>query len=396
MNLKVTEVPIGQIKPYDKNPRKNNEAVEYVAASIREFGFKQPIVVDREGVIIAGHTRYKAALKLGLKQVPVLYATDLSEAQVKAYRLADNKTAEFSGWNASRLAEELVELCELEYDIGQFGFADWEPGEVEEDDFDVDEALEKITEPEAKRGDIYRLGRHRVMCGDANSAEDCVLLMDGKQAHIVWTDPPWNVGYGSSDHPSWKTGADRQILNDSMSTEEFADFLSKSFANMREVLCDGAMVYVVMSAQEWGTLMLVMNELGFHWSSTIIWNKDHFVLSRKDYHTKYEPVWYGWLGSDKRLCPLKDREQSDVWDIDRPVSSPEHPTMKPIELIAKALMNSSRKSDIVIDFFGGSGSTLIAAEKTGRTCYMMELDPKYLDVICKRYEELTGEKGVKI
>ena len=185
-------------------------------------------------------------------------------------------------------------------------------------------------------------------------------------------------------------------MNDNMSSNDFKVFLKRALSNMKTVLKLGAMAYVVMSAQEWGNIMGAMEEEGFHWSSTIIWSKDRLVLSRKDYHTQYEPIWYGWVDNDKRLCPLKDRKQADVWDIDRPSSSPEHPTMKPIELVTKAIRNSSRKNDLVIDFFGGSGSTLIAAEDTGRRCNMMELDPKYCDVIINRYENFTNDKAVKV
>jgi DNA modification methylase len=383
------------IKEYAGNPRINDKAVDAVANSIREFGFKQPIVVDKEGVIIAGHTRYKAARKLGLDTVPVLYATDLTDAQVKAYRLADNKTAEFAEWDEDLLGAELIELAELAFDMEAFGF-EAQLAEIAGDDFEVEAALAQITEPASKHGDIYALGRHRLMCGDCTSKADVERLMAGEKAHMIWTDPPWNVDYGSGYNPKWRNGSDRQILNDAMSTHDFYAFLYAAFSNMKYVLLDGAMAYVVMSAQEWANIMQVMHDAGFHWSSTLIWNKDHFVLSRKDYHTKYEPIWYGWLGNNKRLCPLTDRLQGDVWDIDRPVSSPEHPTMKPIELVARSLRNSSRKDDLVIDFFGGSGTTMIAAEQAKRVCYMMELDPRYADVICKRYEELFGEKAVRL
>lgn len=393
--MEIKNVRTENIQMYDKNPRKNDAAVSKVAESIKQFGFKQPIVVDRDGVIIAGHTRYKAAIELGLDEVPVLYANDLTDAQVKAYRLADNKTAEYSEWDVDLLAGELGELEELDFDMLPFGFEN-DYVETIEDGFDIKGALQNIEEPVSRRGDIWQLGRHRLMCGDATSEEDVNALINGKRAAMAWTDPPWNVDYGSSFNPKWRNGTDRRILNDSMDSSEFGEFLYKSFICMRNVLMDGAMVYAVMSAQEWGNIMKVMEEAGFHWPSTIIWNKDHFVLSRKDYHTKYEPMWYGWLGNEKRLCPLTDREQSDVWDIDRPISSPEHPTMKPVELVARSIRNSSRKDNLIIDFFGGSGTTLIAAEQTGRVCNMMELDPKYVDVICARYENITGTKAVRI
>ena len=220
-------------------------------------------------------------------------------------------------------------------------------------------------------------------------------LMGADRASLVWTDPPWNVDYGNSDNPKWKNGADRQILNDSMDKESFRAFLQTAFENTAKYTLPGCMAYVAMSAQEWGSLMHVMHDAGFHWSSTLIWNKNQHVLSRKDYHTKYEPVWYGWKQDASRLCPLRDRLQSDVWDIDRPQHSPEHPTMKPVELVGRAVRNSSRSGDIVMDCFGGSGTTMVACQQLGRSCRMMELDPKYVDVIIQRWETLTGQKAVK-
>jgi DNA modification methylase len=205
--------------------------------------------------------------------------------------------------------------------------------------------------------------------------------MDGNKAKFMFTDPPWNVDYGGAAHPSWKQ---RSILNDKMTSEQFAEFLTKAFSCAKEAMEVGGMTYVVMSGQEWGNIMRVMEALGFHWSSTIIWKKDTLVLSRKDYHTQFEPIWYGWIDGT-RLCPLTDRKQSDVWDIARPKRSELHPTTKPVELVARAILNSSHKGELCIDLFGGSGTTLIASEQTERLCYMMELDEKYADVIVKRY-----------
>lgn len=230
------------------------------------------------------------------------------------------------------------------------------------------------------------------MCGDSTVLTDVQKLMDGKQADMVFTDPPWNVNYGADDNNgSYKP---RQIINDYMDTDDFKDFMNGAFLCMNDASKSGAMVYVVMSAQEWGNLMLTLCDNGFHWSSTIIWNKDRLVLSRKDYHTKYEPIWYGWKEGEARLCPLLDRKQSDVWDFERPSRSDEHPTMKPVALVAKAITNSSHKGNLVLDLFGGSGTTLIACEETDRDCCMMELDPKYVDVIVTRWENMTGQKAV--
>jgi len=381
--MDVKHISVNEIRPYEKNPRNNEKAIKFVVASLREFGWQQPIVVDVNGVIIAGHTRYKAALQLGMKEVPVIVADKLNDDQVKAYRLADNKTNEKSTW-----IDELVleERNDIKLDMHDFGFEEINI-ETTEDGFEP--ILPK--EPKTIIGDIYKLGIHRLMCGDSTLVDSVEKLMDGDKADFVFTDPPWNVDYGGSDHPSWKK---RSILNDKMSTENFNEFLSTSFISMNSVSKPGAMVYVVMSAQEWGNIMDVLSEQGYHWSSTIIWNKDHHVMSRKDYHTKYEPIWYGWKDGAPRLCPLEDRKQSDVWDINRPVKSEEHPTMKPVELVARAIYNSSTIGSIVLDLFGGSGTTLIACEQTKRRCYMMELDPKYCDVIVSRWEKLTGNVAI--
>ena len=380
---------IAEIKPYEKNPRKNEEAVKYVAESIKQFGFKVPIVIDKDGIIVAGHTRYKAAKKLNLKEVPCIVADDLTEEQVKAFRLADNKVAEKAEWDFDLLAGELDDL--FDFDMTVFGFEEEtedEPVEVVEDDYEI----APPEEPKAKRGDIYKLGNHRLMCGDSTSIDDVGLLMGGEKASMGFTDPPWNVNYGAVKEGNAQGYKPRTILNDFMGTEDFKEFMNKAFASLNFAMADGAMTYVVMSAQEWGNMMLTLAQNNYHWSSTIIWNKDSLVLSRKDYHTKYEPIWYGWK-EGTRLCPLEDRKQSDVWDIPRPKKSEEHPTMKPVELVARAITNSSKKGDIVIDLFGGSGTTLIASEQTGRCCRMMELDPKYVDVIVNRWEQLTGKQA---
>ncbi|SPF40768.1 DNA methylase N-4/N-6 domain protein [Candidatus Desulfosporosinus infrequens] len=390
MAMKIHDIQIKNIKPYKQNPRDNSQAIKAVAESIKQFGFKVPIVLDINNEVVAGHTRLKAAIELGLDTVPCLIADDLSDAEIKAFRLADNKTAELAEWDEELLRSELEALSQLNLDfsMADFGFdligeAAEVKAEVEEDDFDTDAAVAEIETPISQRGDIWMLGKHRLMCGDSTSLEDVSLLMDGHKARQVFTDPPWNVDYGGGSHPSWKP--DRQILNDSMSAEDFKDFMLKIFTTMSAVSEPGCMTYVVMSAQEWGSLMEALREAGYHWSSTIIWKKDSLVLSRKDYHTQYEPIWYGWLEGSSRLCPLVDRKQSDVFEIPRPKRSPDHPTTKPVELVARAIVNSSHKGDLVLDLFGGSGTTILAAEQTERVCNMMELDPKYADVIAKRY-----------
>ena len=388
-------MPIASIKPYDKNPRRNDDAVDAVANSITEFGFKNPIIVDNNLVIIAGHTRLKAAKNLGLKEVPVIIASDPTPEQVRAFRIIDNKTAELADWDEDLLKGEMQDL---DIDWTEFGFDDVDLGiedvPIEEmlDTIVEDEAPEPPEEPRTKRGDVYRLGSHYLMCGDSTSKEDVDRLMGGTKAEMLFTDPPWNVDYGETKE-KWN---DRRILNDNLSENDFYKFLSDVFTRAKESLVGGGITYVILGIEEWGTLMSVMSENGFHWSSTIIWAKDQFVLSRKDYHLQYEPMWYGWEGSKPRIHPVDDRTQSDLWEIERPKRSDEHPTMKPVKLVARAIVNSSCEGDTVLDLFGGSGSTLIACEQTGRKCRTMELDPGYCDVIIDRWESLTGEEAVLV
>lgn len=390
----IVDKRLTDIRPYENNPRRNDAAVEKVAASIEAFGFKVPVVIDKDGVIVCGHTRVKAAELLQLETVPCVVADDLTEEQIRAFRIADNKVAEYAEWDAEKLQFELDGI--LSINMSDFGVLDLdlgslpdEPDTATDDDFDTDAALAAVEEPLTKRGTIWRLGEHMLMCGDSTSASDVDRLLAGNKADMVFTDPPWNVNYGAVEKGNAQGYKPRTILNDFMGTEDFKNFMVKAFFCMNAISKDGCMTYVVMSAQEWGNLMLALAMSDYHWSSTIIWNKDTLVLSRKDYHTKYEPIWYGWK-SGARVHPLEDRKQSDVWDIPRPKRSEEHPTMKPVELVARAVSNSSNAGDIVVDLFGGSGTTLIACEQLKRRCFMMELDPKYCDVIVKRYELLTG------
>lgn len=387
-------VPVGELIPYANNARTHSDGqIAKLQASIREFGFVNPVLIDGSKNIIAGHGRVEAAKREGISEVPCVFVEHLTDTQRKAYILADNRLAEDAGWDTDILKLELDALAELDFDITLTGFDvdDMSAPDVSDDDFDADTVADAIVEPVTKLGDIWTLGRHRLMCGDSTDRATVDRLMDGQKADMVFTDPPWNVNYGASDHPSWKQ---RSIMNDSMSTEEFKDFLDKSFTCMASSLKDGGMAYVVMSPQEWGSNMDALSQSGMHWSSTIIWNKDHLVMSMKDYHRKYEPIWYGWKEGAARLAPLEDRKQSDVWDFDRPIKSEEHPTMKPVALVERAVGNSSKRDNIVLDLFGGSGTTIIACEQLGRDCRMMELDPKYCDVIVKRWENITGEKAV--
>ena len=405
--MNIQKIPAAKLKAAAYNPRKDLKPgdVEYekLRRSIEEFGYVEPVIWnERTGNIVGGHQRFKVLAALGYDEVDCV-VVDLDEQREKALNVALNKIS--GEFDIPLLTDLLRDLSDDGFDASLTGFdaAEMEDlfkektsGKVKEDNFDADKAMAEIETPTSQRGDVWLLGRHRLMCGDATSTDDVHKLMAGAKARVVFTDPPWNVDYGSdAKHPSWKA---RQILNDKMSTEQFGAFLLSAFRCMAGVSEPGCMTYVVMSAQEWGNVMPAMREAGYHWSSTIIWAKDSLVLSRKDYHTQYEPLWYGWLEGDaktKRLCPLKDRKQSDLWQIPRPKVSIEHPTMKPVALVAKALLNSSRIGDLALDLFGGSGTTIIAAEQTDRVCFMMELDAKYCDVIVRRYiEQAESDEGV--
>lgn len=388
--METKKIKVGDIKPFERNAKKHDERqIKNVMESIRQFGFVQPVVVDKNNVLVIGHCRLIAAKRLKMREVDAVVAEDLTQEQIDKLRLLDNKLNE-SEWDIDLLLEDIPTFDWDGFDI------DWELPELEEEeDIEIveDEVPEAPEEPVTQEGDIYQLGRHRLMCGDSTKIEDVELLMDGQQVDMVFTDPPWNVNYGAVDKGNAMGYKPRTIKNDFMGTEDFKNFMFGAFECMNKASKAGAMTYVVMSAQEWGNMMLTLAQNDYHWSSTIIWNKDRLVLSRKDYHTKYEPIWYGWKEGEARLHPLEDRKQCDVWDFDRPSVSAEHPTMKPVALVAQAIKNSSNKNDMVLDLFGGSGTTLIAAEQTGRSAFMMELDPKYCDVIVKRWETLTGQKA---
>lgn len=389
------------------NPRKKlkegDPEYEKIKNSIETFGYVDPIIVNHDNTIVGGHQRATVLQALGYEEVEVV-VTELDKQSEKALNIALNKIT--GQWDMPALKDILLDLEGTNFDVELTGFdmaeiedlmtqfhTDETPMSTVEDDFDVDEALANIKEPITRPGDKWLIGRHTLMCGDSTSKSDVLHLMDGEKAQIVFTDPPWNVNYGSAkvtDDPN--RFKQRAIMNDFMGTEDFKKFMITTFENMSLASEEGCMTYVVMSAQEWGNMMLALAANDYHWSSTIIWNKDRLVLSRKDYHTKYEPIWYGWKEGKARLVPLEDRKQSDVWDIERPSRSDEHPTMKPIELVAKALLNSSFNGNIVMDLFGGSGTTLLAAEQTSRIAFLMELDPKYCDVIVNRFLRFTGEE----
>jgi DNA modification methylase len=398
--MKIQEVAVNKLIPYAKNSRTHSDQqVAQIAASIKEFGFRNPILVDGVGVI-AGHGRLLAAQKLGLDKVPTIDCSDMTESQKKAYIIADNKLALNAGWDTAMLTIEMQELEDEGFDLELLGFDDKELNallepEIVEGLTDEDEVPELPEEPNSKLGDVYILGDHRLMCGDSTSINAVEKMMAGDKASLVVTDPPWNVAYGTNLANNAQGYKQRTIMNDNFeTTQEWEDFLSGFMGNIIAFTMKGCPIYCVMGASEWPAIDKALRDGGFHWSSTIIWAKDTLVLSRKDYHTQYEPIWYGWKDDGPRIWTVQDRKQSDVWECKRPKRSELHPTTKPVELIERAVLNSSNAGTIVFEPFGGSGSTLIACEKTGRKARLMELDPKYCDVIVKRWEDFTGKKAI--
>lgn len=374
--LKVQYWPIDDVHPYPNNPRNNDEAVEYVANSIREFSFQQPLVVDTDGTIIAGHTRLKAAKMLGMETVPVVVADNLTPAQVNAYRLADNKVAEAATWDMEALAVELeglevdFDMTMFDFDASEFNFGGLggEPTDIVEDE--VPEDAPSIVQ----KGDVWQLGRHRLMCGDSTDHAVVDMLMDGVKADMVFTDPPYNIGYqGVSDK--------RTIQNDKMGDERFVEFLKSSLMNCETM-------YVCCSWQNAHLFRRAIEENGNKIKAMIVWDKVNPAQHLDKYFKQHEIIWYcGKFGGEKTL-------RGDIWQVKRQANTV-HPTMKPIELIAMALQDNPDKK-IVYDGFGGSGSTLIACEQLNRTCYMMELDPHYCDIIIERWQNLTGETARKV
>jgi len=440
--MKIELWELSRIRPYDNNPRHNDQAVEAVARSIREYGFQQPIVVDADGVIIVGHTRWKAARKLGLEKVPVHVARDLSPEQVKAYRIADNKTAELAEWNYELLPIELGELQGMSYDLGLLGFSEEElaklldPG-VKEGLCDPDEVPEPPDEPITRPGDLWLLGEHRLLCGDAGKTEDVDRLLDGQPVHLVNTDPPYNVrveprsnnaiAAGLSSYPSAEElqgGArrrghhqamdvarhpekakathkklrakDRPLENDFVSDEEFNRLLHAWFGQMARVLLPGHAAYIWGGYANCANYPPVLKAVGLYFSQAIIWDKEHPVLTRKDYMGAHEWCFYCWReGAAHRF--FGPNNVPDLWHVKK--VSPQkmqHLTEKPVELAVRAIQYSSLAGENVLDLFGGSGSTLIACEQTGRRAFLMELDPLYCDVIVQRFENFTGKKAQRV
>ena len=385
--------PIDRLRPYERNPRTHSDAqVDQIAASMVEFGWTNPILIDEGAGILAGHGRLLAARKLGLAEVPVIRFEHLTEAQKRAYLIADNQLALQAGWDDALLAEELAWLKDERFDLDLVGFDATElerllaiaDGETASDEAE-DEVPEPPEDPVSKPGDLWVLGNHRLLCADATVLADVERVLDGQLADMTFCDPPYNVDYANSPKDKLR-GNHRPILNDDLGTG-FEAFLRDACTNIIAVT-KGA-VYLCMSSSELHTLQRAFTAAGGKWSTFVIWAKNTFTLGRADYQRQYEPILYGWKdGSDHYWCGARD--QGDVWFIDKPVKNDLHPTMKPVALVERAVRNSSKTRDIVLDPFGGAGSTMIACEKAGRHARLVELDPKYVDTIILRWQEFSG------
>jgi DNA modification methylase len=416
--MKIEMWPVDRPSEYEKNPRRNDGAVEAVAASIREFGFRSPIIVDEDGVIIAGHTRLKAARSLGLDEVPVHVAAGLTPDQARALRLADNRTAEIADWDPDLLPVELADLKLAGFDMEVLG---WSQSEIDEllappptDGLvDEDEVPEVPAEATTRRGDVWVLGEHRLMCGDSGSESDLDLLLDGGRVSLVNTDPPYNVkveprssraidaglssfGDGKKKGKAALRARDRPLINDFVTDEAFDELLAAWFGNIARVLKPGGSFYIWGGYANCGNYPPVLARLGLYFAQAIIWVKEHPVITRKDFMGNHEWCFYGWReGAAHRFFGPKNI--TDVWSVKK--IAPQamvHLTEKPVELARRAIEYSSKPGEVVLDLFGGSGSTLIAAEQTGRRACLMELDPLYCDVIVERWEKFTGKKAERI
>ena len=385
-------ISVAQLIPYQNNARTHSkEQINKLRSSIREFGFVNPVIIDREYNIIAGHGRIAAAREEGITEVPCVFVDHLTEAQKKAYILADNRMALDAGWDEDLLRVELEALEEMGYDLGLTGFDDKELAalfpavEAKEDDFDVEAELQKPTFTRA--GDVWTLGRHRLVCGDSTNAETYTTLMDGVKANLVITDPPYNVNY---------EGSAGKIKNDNMAGEKFYEFLLAAFKNMESVMAADASIYVFHADTEGLNFRRAFADAGFYLSGCCIWKKQSLVLGRSPYQWQHEPVLYGWKKNGKHQW-YTGRKETTIWEFDKPKKNGDHPTMKPIPLLAYPIGNSSMANSVVLDPFGGSGSTLIACEQTDRICRTIELDEKFCDVIVNRYiEQVDSADGVNV
>ena len=383
-------VPTDKLIPYVNNARTHSkEQITKLRSSLREFGFINPVIIDRDFNVIAGHGRIEAAKAEGITEVPCVYVDHLTEAQKKAYILADNRMALDAGWDEELLAVELSELQDLGYDLAMTGFdekeladlfSDKTDSDAKDDDFDLTAALEKASF--VQRGDVWTVGRHRLMCGDATSADDVNTLMGSVKANLILTDPPYGV--------SFKSASGLTIQNDSMKNEEFYTFLLSAFQCMADHLEKGGAAYVFHADTEGLNFRRAFIDAGFHLAGCCIWVKDSLVLGRSDYQWQHEPVLYGFMQNGKHNW-YSDRKQTTIWNFDKPKRNANHPTSKPLDLLGYPIGKSTQENAVVIDTFGGSGSTLMACEQMNRICYMMELDEKYASVILRRYVEDTGD-----
>ena len=373
-NMTIVMKNIVEIKPYENNPRHNESAIDAVASSIKEFGWKQPLVIDKDNVIVVGHTRWLAAKKLGLSEIPCLVASDLTDEQIAAYRLVDNKTNELATWDFEKLKTELESISDI--DMSQFGFEELEASldDVKDDEFDEKGAISET--PYSKKGDIFILGNHRLMVGDSTLKDDVDKLCEDRSVDLVLTDPPYNVDYEGQDG--------MKIQNDKQSDEDFYNFLLSAFKNIFEHTKPGGVIYCFHADTEGLNFRNAFKNAGFKLAECLIWVKNSLVLGRQDYQWRHEPCLYGWKEGAGHYF-VDDRTQDTILEYDKPRNNNLHPTQKNIELVSKLILNSSRKDETILDLFGGSGTTLIAAEQLRRKTLMMELDEKYADVIVKRF-----------
>jgi len=389
-DLKIEAWPIERLVPYARNARLHSEAqVAQIAASIAEFGFNNPVLVGPEGGIIAGHARVLAARKLGSTQIPVIVLGHLTENQKRAFVLADNKLALNAGWDFEMLRVELEALAVQNFDLKLTGFDEVELAAVlaqegERGSLDPDAVPELADEPVSRVGDLWTLGKHRILCGDGTCGEELAKILDGTPCHLVFTDPPYNADYVGKGPGRMK------LANDNLGPE-FATFL-RSACDALLTVAEGP-VYICMSSSELATLQSAFCDAGGHWSTWIIWTKNTFTLGHSDYQRQYEPILYGWREGTKHYW-CGDRDQSDVWLVDKPVRNDLHPTMKPVDLVTRAIRNSSRPGNVVLDPFGGAGSTLISCDNLERKARLIEIDPRYVDVCVRRWQRYTGSKAL--
>lgn len=386
-------VDINKLIPYVNNARTHNaQQINKLRSSLREFGFINPVIIDRELNVIAGHGRIMAAKEEGINEVPCVFVDYLTEAQKKAYILADNRMAMDAGWDEELLKVEIEALQAEDFDLSLTGFDESElagffdtADDAKDDDFDVDKELEKP--PVTKSGDLWLLGNHRLLCGDSTKEESYTLLMNGKKANLVVTDPPYNVNY---------QGTAGKIKNDNLENDKFYQFLFDAFTCMEKAMADDASIYVFHADTEGLNFRKAFADAGFYLSGTCIWKKQSLVLGRSPYQWQHEPCLFGWKKNGKHQW-YSDRKQTTIWEFDKPKKNGDHPTMKPVPLLAYPIKNSSMSNCIVLDPFGGSGSTLIACEQTSRICHTIELDEKYCDVIVKRYiEQVSNAENVSV